>query len=155
MIYKQHRTVLAPLSSHPIFIFYDISHTFGFCDCGRKGSYDAALLSFDWQQDHTAKVEYSVEQLDESSSTNSHSAKTTQNIHQDVTYYTPHTQHGTYSKGRTDGFISYSERAAQGFADRNRMKKFDWTRDQLAKAHESSGPRFFTCSAIVIRLLGS
>ena len=113
-----------------------ISFTFGNI---RKGSYDAALLSFDWQQDHTAKAEYSVKSSYDTNSAQNHRVDSAQSVHQHVTYYAPLTQHSASRNNSTPHAISYFEMAAQDHEEMNRMKKFNWTKDQLAKAHESSG----------------
>jgi WD domain, G-beta repeat len=85
----------------------------------RKGSYGAALLSFDWQQDHTARPEYYLQETP------------------DIRYSSSSHQYRNMGPHSSD--ISFSERQALLNSDRNRVKRFDWKNDDVAKAHESSG----------------
>jgi WD40 repeat protein len=83
------------------------------------------LMSFDWQQDHTARVESSRDDdsytfMKEGSSSSSSSS-------------------ASYAdRGGVSSFTSM-QRAEQFNSDRNRMKKFEWKKDDVAKAHEASG----------------
>jgi WD domain, G-beta repeat len=85
----------------------------------RKGSYGAALLSFDWQQDHTARPECYLQE------------------NPDIRYSS--SSHQNRNVGPQSSDIGFSERQALLNSDRNRVKRFDWKNDNVAKAHESSG----------------
>lgn len=101
----------------------------------RKGSYGAVLMSFDWQQDHTARVESSRDDdshtfMKEGSSSSSSSFSSFSSSSSSNFSYT--------DRGGVSSFTSM-QRAEHFNSDRNRMKKFEWKKDDVAKAHEASG----------------
>ena len=82
-------------------------------------------MSFDWQQDHTARVE-SYHDEDSYSFQNTNSTSTSPSSSADA------------DKECASTFTSM-QRTAQSHSDKNRMKKFEWKKDDVAKAHEASG----------------
>ena len=94
----------------------------------RKNSYSAALLSFDSQQDHTARPECYIQETS------------------DIRYSSDKNTHAGSERGLHASYITYSERQALLNSDRNRVKRLDWKNDDMAKAHESSELKAF-CTA--------
>ena len=85
-------------------------------------------MSFDWQQDHTARVET---YHDDDSYTFQKKAPT---------FTSTSTLLSSYAQEEeVASTFTSMQRTAQFNSDKNRMKKFEWKKDDVAKAHEASG----------------
>ena len=115
----------------------------------RKGSYDAALISFDKHQDHTARADYWIDGDDDKNNAAGANAGGSSRSSSSSGL------HGVTNKVRgSHGGMSVSTNSGQqeDLQDRNRMKRFDWTRDQVARAHESAvhGIKYSPCGRFIV-----
>lgn len=88
-------------------------------------------MSFDWQQDHTARVETYHDD-------DSYSFQKKAPISISTSTTIPATI-SAYAQEEVASTFTSMQRTAQFNSDKNRMKKFEWKKDDVAKAHEASG----------------
>ena len=116
----------------------------------RKGSYDAALISFDKHQDHTAKADYWILDNDERNSAVGANTGVTSRSSASSS-----SQNGSSNRvhgSNVSTAVSSIRSQQEDIQDRNRMKRFDWTRDQVARAHESAvhGIKYSPCGRFIL-----
>ena len=122
----------------------------------RKGSYDAALISFDKHQDHTARADYWIHGNDDDGN-GARGASNAGGSSQSIDHHVSSHQNGFRNQQpggshRSSMSVSTISGPQEDIQNRNRMKRFDWTRDQVARAHESAihGLKYSPCGRFLI-----